>query len=197
MTYLHVWHDLSHTLIYMCAMTCHTHRKFSVRSVISTSDCLFDTCIMTHLHDSFVYVSNFSFMYVTWEKGVIVFCWRLWTPFRHVWRDSFMCVTWLIQHKKRVGSLINVSDSIRASWLIYMCDMASHTHTQFSVRSVIWTSDMTHSYPWHEFKKTYGLALCGTTFCLDKNMSGTTLCLDKHRSLLQKSPTKETHIHYV
>jgi len=52
-----------------------------------------------------------------------------WTWLIHIGHESFMCDTWLTQHQKRVGPLINVSDSIRASWLIYMCDMICHTYS--------------------------------------------------------------------
>jgi len=90
---------------------------------------LVHVCDTTHL-----YVCHDLFMCVT--KFIII-----------EWRDSFICVTWLI-HMSVVA--------ICVTWLIHMCDVTLHmcdvTHSYVWHDSFIWvswlihTSDMTHRY---------------------------------------------------
>jgi len=85
----------------------------------------------------------------------------------YLWRDSFICVTWLISYVGRdsssgvfeVGSLL-YRLFLFVTWLIHMCDM---THficgtwlfewclwSWLSSLSVVFICDVTHSYVWHD-----------------------------------------------
>ena len=89
----------------------------------------------------------------------------------HVWRDSFVCVTWLIHmcdmtHPDLCHDLF-MCDMPHScvTWLIHMCDMThSHVWHDSSIR-LAWlihkcdmthhTCDITHSYVWHDSSSTH------------------------------------------
>jgi len=63
----------------------------------------------------------------------------------HVWRDSFVCVTWLIHMCDMTHSYVRHDSFIYVTWLIHVCDM---THS--CVTWLICTCDVTHVYVWRD-----------------------------------------------
>jgi len=138
---------------------------------------------MTHSHvrhDSsicaawLIHVCNMTHSYV-WHDSFRCAAWLIYTcdkTHSYVWHDSFICVTWLIhtyeeRHESSIGVQRDMThphvwhDSstcvtysfIRATWLIYMCDMIhSYVRRDSSICAacLIHVCDMTHSYVWHD-----------------------------------------------
>jgi len=77
----------------------------------------------------------------------------------YVWRDSFICVTWLIHVCDMTHSYVWHDSFIYVTWLIHMCDMTHSYMSHDSFICVTWLNpmcdmlhpygDMTHSYVWH------------------------------------------------
>jgi len=116
-------------------------------------------CVISLFHDLFcrhLYVRHDSFVRVTWIMhvcdmtyffayfaGAIVIhiCDIIYS---YVWRDSFMCMTWLAHYLFHTGdchSYVWHDSFICVTWLIHMCDM---THLYVRHDSVIRVSWFIH-----------------------------------------------------
>ena len=75
----------------------------------------------------------------------------------HVWRDSFICVTWLTKRSWKAGvkmPLYVCHDSfVCVTWIIHMCHVTCWNVWHDSFICVTWLirmCDMTHSYVWRD-----------------------------------------------
>jgi len=92
----------------------------------------------------------------------------------YAWRDSFICVTWLIYMRDVIHSYAWRDSFIRVTWLIHMCDMTQAV----SVFHSLYLCDITHlhvwcvdSYVWHDSDRD--LFICVTLLShvrVDKQM---------------------------
>ena len=67
----------------------------------------------------------------------------------YVWRDSFICVTWLLHMCDMTPSHVWHDSFIRVIWLFHMCDMTplyARSNSFIRVTWLIHTSDITHTY---------------------------------------------------
>jgi len=70
-----------------------------------------------------------------------------------MWRDSFICETWLIHMCDMTHSYVWHDSFICETWLIHMCDMTHSYVWHDSFICVTWLIhmwDMTHSCVWHD-----------------------------------------------
>jgi len=126
---------------------------------------------------------------------------RVWIDMTHsfVRHDSFVCETWLINTWNMTHSYVRHDSFIRETWLIHTWDT---THSFVRHDSLIY-SDRTHLFVRHDLF-VYGTQrsyICNRTYRNESNDSRyacvcgygvATMSRLLYRSLLQKSPIKET-----
>ena len=93
------------------------------------------------------YVWRDSFLCATW---LIHMCDM---THSYVWRDSVLCATWRIHMCDMTHSYVRHDPFLCVPWLIPMCAMTHSFAWRDSFICVIWRihiCDMTHSYVWHD-----------------------------------------------
>jgi len=76
------------------------------------------------------------------------------------WRDSFICVTWLIHMRDVTHSYVWRDSFICVTWLIHMCDVTHSYVWRDSFICVTWLihiCDVTHSYVWRDIRSKEAL----------------------------------------
>ena len=115
---------------------------------------------MSHITHLIEWISRvwYGFLACVRNKSCDTFKWdimrailhsRIEYAYSYVWRDSFICVTWLIQMCDVTHSDV-WRDSFRCvTWLIQMCDVTHSDVWHDAFQHASWC-DMTHSYVWHD-----------------------------------------------
>jgi len=207
MTHAYVWHDSCICVTWLMHMCDITH------AYVWHDSCICVTWLVRMYNMTHTYVRHDSFIFVTW---LIQIC-----DMTHsdVWHDSFRCVTWLIQMCDMTHSYMWHDSCICVTWLVRIYDMP-HTHER--VLSYAGTSHVTHlnwviPHMWMNHiphmntsirtgqTQNFGLSKFWSVKILVCQIFGLLPRAHIHihaytyahyRSLLQKSPRKETILNF-
>jgi len=102
---------------------------------------------MAHSHYSIVHVWRDSFIYVTWLIYIRDICLIHMCDMTHscVWHDLFICVTWLIHMCDSTHSYVWHESFKWTTWPIHMCDM---THSYVWLFLFLYVTRLIHV--WHD-----------------------------------------------